>query len=158
MRLKQQLTKEQVLQKLRHYCRYQPRCYSEAKNKLFELGVNKTDYDEMIKELVEENFLDERRFALAFATGKFKMKQWGRRKIQYVLKEKMVSDENIQKALGQIHEDEYTKTLTKLAKEKYSSLKNEQWLNRKKKTLDYLVQKGFEPELCKTFVEKMMNQ
>src|SRR5437762_6133679 len=90
---KEKLTKDQALQKLRHYCRYQERCHSEVKNKLFELGVDKNEQDEMIIELVEEDYLDEERFALAFTTGRFKIKQWGRKKIQYALKEKMVNEE-----------------------------------------------------------------
>ena len=147
MLYKKQLTKEQALQKLRHYCRYQERCHSEVKNKLSELGVGKNDHDEMIMELIQENYLDEEKFALSFTIGKFKMRQWGRKKIQYSLKEKRVNDDSIQKALEKINEKDYRHTLKKLAKEKYASLKNEQWLIRKKKTMDYLVQKGYEMEL-----------
>ena len=154
---KEKLTKDQALQKLRHYCRYQERCHSEVKNKLFELGVDKNEQDEMIIELVEEDYLDEERFALAFTTGRFKTKQWGRKKIQYALKEKMVNEESIQKAIKQIDETNYIEVLKKLAMEKYSSLKNEQYLVRKKKTMDYLMQKGYEIELIRTFLETMIN-
>ncbi len=152
---RKKLTKEQALQKLRHYCRYQERCHSEVKNKLFELGIRKSDYDELISELIEESYLDEERFALAFTRGKFKMNHWGRKKIQYCLKEKMVNDVSIQKALGQINEKDYRHTLKKLAKEKYASLKNEPWMFRKKKTMDYLMQKGYEMELVKGVMESM---
>jgi regulatory protein len=150
---KEKLTKDQALQKLRHYCRYQERCHSEVKNKLSELGVNKDEQDEMIMSMIEEDHLDEERFALAFTAGRFKMKQWGRKKIQYALKEKMVNEESIQKAIRQIDETNYIQVLKKLAKEKYSSLKNDPYLVRKKKTLDYLMQKGFEVNLIKTIVE-----
>ncbi len=158
MLYKKQLTKEQALQKLRHYCRYQERCRSEVKNKLFELGVSKNDYDELVMELIEENYLDEERFALAFAIGKFKMKQWGRKKIHFSLKEKMVSDKCIQKALDQIKEKDYMHVLQKLAKEKYTSLKNEQWMIRKKKTMDYLLQKGYEAELVGETLNALSNR
>ena len=154
---KEKLTKDQVLQKLRHYCTYQERCHSEVKNKLFELGVDKNEHDEMIMDMIEEDHLDEERYALAFTIGRFKMKQWGRKKIQYALKEKMVNEESIQKAIKQIDETNYIEVLKKLAKEKYSSLKNEQYLVRKKKTMDYLMQKGYETELIRTFLETMIN-
>ncbi len=154
---KETLTKEKALQKLRHYCRYQERCHNEVKNKLFELGVDKNEHDEMIMDMIEENYLDEERFALAFTIGRFKMKQWGRKKIQYALKEKMVSEDSIQKAIKQIDERNYIYTLKKIAKEKYASLKNEQYLIRKKKTMDYLMQKGFEIELIRTVLETMIN-
>jgi len=75
------------------------------------------------------------------------MKQWGRVKIRYELKQKQVSDYNIKIALKQIDEEQYLKTLQELAKEKYEQLKNEQWMIRKKKTMDYLLQKGYEPQL-----------
>jgi regulatory protein len=152
--IKKSLTKEQALQKLRHYCRYQERCRSEVENKLFELRINKNMHNEMIDGLIDEDYLNEERFALAFAIGKFKMKQWGRKKIFYELKVKKLSSEIIQKGLEQIDEKHYMKALEKLAKEKSTSLKHEQYLVRRKKTMDYLIQKGFEWELVKEIIEK----
>ena len=146
---KKQLTPGQALQKLRHYCAYQERCHSEVKEKLYSLGVFKKDLDGIIATLIEEGYLDEERFALAFAGGKFRIKQWGRVKIKYELKQKRVSDYSINKALKQINEKEYIAVLKKLAEDKYASLKNEQPLMRKKKTMDYLLQKGFEGEMVR---------
>ncbi len=146
---KKQLTPGQALQKLRHYCAYQERCHSEVKEKLYSLGVFKKGLDGIIATLIEEGYLDEERFALAFAGGKFRIKQWGRVKIKYELKQKQVSDYSINKALKQINEKEYVAVLKKLAEDKYASLKNEQPLMRKKKTMDYLLQKGFEGEMVR---------
>ena len=150
---KKHLTKEQALQKLKHYCAYQERCHIEVKEKLYNLGVWKKEHDEIIAALIEENYLNEERFAIAFAGGKFRVKQWGRVKIKYELKQKQVSDYCIKKALKQIDEDEYIKTLAKLAKDKYNSLKSEQYLIRKKKTMDYLLAKGYEIEWVKKALE-----
>ncbi|MES1221552.1 MAG: regulatory protein RecX [Bacteroidota bacterium] len=154
---KKTLTKEQALQKLRYYCRYQERCHKEVKEKLYELGVRKTDHDEIVATLIEEGYLNEERFALAYAAGKFRIKQWGRIKIKYELKQKGVSEYSIKKALKQIEEEEYLKTLKKLAEERYASLKSEQYLVRKKKTMDYLVQKGYEMELVITTIGKIIS-
>lgn len=151
---KKQLTKEQALQKLKHYCAYQERCHSEVKDKLYQLGIWKKDHDEIIAALIEENYLNEERFAVAFAGGKFRIKQWGRVRIKYELKQKQVSEYSIKKAMKQIDEEEYLSLLNKLAKEKYAALKNEQYLIRKKKTMDYLVAKGFEADLVRKVVEK----
>jgi len=150
---KKRLTKDQVLQKLRHYCRYQERCYTEARNKLFELGINKNEHDEMILELVRGNYLNEERFARAFAAGKFKMKEWGRKKIRHALREKRVDPDAIERALEKINDKDYLDILQKLAKEKYASLKDEQYLVRKKKTMDYLMQKGYEEGIIKDSLE-----
>jgi regulatory protein len=151
---KKYLTKEQALQKLKHYCAYQERCHSEVKEKLYSLGVWKKEHDEIIATLIEENYLNEERFAIAFASGRFRIKQWGRVKIKYELKQKQVSEYSIKKALKQIDEEEYLKVLTKLAKEKYALLKTEQYMVRKKKTMDYLIGKGYEMELVRGAVEK----
>ena len=151
---KKQLTKEQALQKLKHYCAYQERCHSEVKDKLYQLGVWKKEHDEIIAALIEENYLNEERFAVAFAGGKFRIKQWGRVRIKYELKQKQVSEYSIKKAMKQIDEEEYLSLLNKLAKEKYTALKNEQYLIRKKKTMDYLAAKGFEADLVRKVMEK----
>lgn len=139
------LTKEQALQKLKHYCGYQERCHSEVKEKLYALGVWKKDQEEIISTLIEENYLNEERFAIQFAGGHFRMKQWGRVKIKYELKQKQVSEYCIKKALKEIDEAAYAKTLQKLATQKWALLKGEKnSFTKKRKLQDYLLQKGYE--------------
>jgi regulatory protein len=149
---KKYLTKEQALQKLKQYCAYQERSHSEVKQKLWDLGVRSAEHDDIISALIEEDYLNEERFAIQYAGGKFRMKNWGRKKIYYGLKEKKVSEYCIKKALKEIDEEAYLKTVTNLAEKKYESLKDEQYLVRKKKTIDYLLQKGYEPELVNKIV------
>ncbi|MBK9938584.1 MAG: RecX family transcriptional regulator [Chitinophagaceae bacterium] len=150
---KKYLTNEQALQKLKHYCAYQERCHSEVREKLYSLGVWTKEHDEIIASLIEENYLNEERFAVAYAGGHFRIKQWGRIKIKYELKQKQVSEYSIKKALKQIEDEEYGKVLEKLAREKYAALKKEQFLVRKKKTADYLVSKGYEADLVNTILK-----
>ena len=144
---KKHLTKEQAIQKLRHYCAYQERSHSEVVQKLYELGVWRQEHGDIIASLIEDDYLNEERFAKAFVGGKFRMKDWGRNRIYYGLKEKGISDYLIKKAMKEIDEERYSETLRELAEKKYDSLKGEQYLVRKKKTIDFLLQKGFEPEL-----------
>jgi regulatory protein len=151
---KKYLTKEQALQKIKHFCGYQERCHSEVKEKLFSLGVSKNEHDEIISTLIEENYLNEERFAIAFAGGKFRVKQWGRIKIKYELKQKQVSEYNIKKAMKEIEETAYRDALQKLYEEKWNSLKGEK--NRfikLTKTRDYLLQKGYEMDLVRAVME-----
>jgi regulatory protein len=152
--IKSQLTKEQALQKLKHYCAYQERCHSEVTDKLYQLGVPKRFHDEITANLIVENYLDEERFAIAYAGGKFRVKHWGRVKIKYALQQKKVSTYSTKVALKQLDEDEYKQKLKRLLDDKYAELKNEQYLVRKKKTMDYLMHKGFEPELIRQAFEK----
>jgi len=144
---KKYLTKEQAIQKLRHYCSYQERSHSEVVGKLWELGVRKQEHDEILSSLIEDDYLNEERFAKQFVGGKFRMKDWGKKKIYYALKEKKVSEYAIKIAMKEIDEEDYKKMLYELAEKKYESLKGEQFLVRKRKTMDYLLQKGYESEL-----------
>lgn len=143
---KPNLSKEQALQKLKHYCAYQERCHQEVKEKLFSLGVRMKEHDEIIAALIEENYLNEERFAIAFAGGKFRIKKWGRTRIRYELKQRQVSEYSIKKALKQITEEEYFDTLMALATARYEEMKGEQYLVRRKKTTDFLLQKGYEAD------------
>ena len=138
-------SKEEALQKAKYYCAYQERCHSEVKEKLYSLGMNKKEVDELLSELITDNYLNEERFAIQFAGGKFRIKQWGRVKIKYALKQKQVSEYCIKKALKGIDERDYTKTAEKLFEQKLKTLKTEKNIFIKKRKLqDYLLQKGFE--------------
>jgi regulatory protein len=155
---KKLLTKEQALQKLKQYCGYQERSHYEVKQKLWDLGVRRAEHDEIISTLIEEDYLNEERFAKAFAGGKFRMKDWGRKKIYYALKEKQVSEYNIKKAMKEIDDEEYKRILRELGEKKYDLLKGEQYLVRRKKTIDYLLQKGYEPDLVMKTVNSLIEE
>ena len=142
------LSKEQALQKIRHYCAYQERCHQEVKEKLYGFGLRRDETDELISRLIEDNYLDEERFAVQFAGGKFRMKHWGRRKVEAELKARQVSSYCIRKGLAQITEEDYQKTLARLAGDKYKSLAGEDPFVARAKTMSYLLQKGYEPELA----------
>lgn len=149
---KKHLTKEQALMKLKQYCAYQERSHSEVQQKLWDLGVWRSEHDDIIVKLIEEDYLNEERFAKAFVGGKFRMKDWGRKKIYYALKEKKVSEYVIKQAMKEIDDEAYRETVKELAEKKYASLKAEQYMVRKKKTTDYLLQKGYEPALVTAVV------
>ena len=139
--------------KIQHFCSYQERCHSEVKNKLFEMGLYPREVDELLAELVRENFLDEERFAIAFAGGKFRMKNWGRVKIKKELKIRSVSEYCIRKSLRHIDEDDYHATLDRIAEKKAVTLTGNKF-QKKGKLTRYLLQKGFEMDLVLPVAEK----
>lgn len=152
----QKLTPQQALQKIKHYCAYQERCHAEVKEKLYGFGLYQKEVEPIISTLIEENYLNEERFAIAFADGHFRTKQWGRAKIKYQLKQKQVSEYCIKKALKIIDEDEYQQTLQKLFEQKLKTLKGEKNIFIKKRKLqDYLMQKGFETDLIRALLNKL---
>ncbi len=139
---------EQAFQKIRQFCAYQERCHREVKEKLAEWGVPAPDREAITASLIEEDYLNEERFASVYAGGKFRMKQWGKMKIRHELQKKQVSEYCIRKALDEIEEEDYLSTFMKLFTEKLHSLRSEKQVQlRKRKTLDYLTQKGYERDL-----------
>lgn len=133
--------------KIRQYCAYQERAHSEVKGKLYEYGLNRAEVEEAVSQLIQENYLNEERFAIQFAGGKFRMKKWGRTKIRYELKMRQVSEFCIRKALASIDEDAYEQTLQDLFEEKKRLLKSERNIFiRKKKIQSHLLQKGYETD------------
>lgn len=127
--------------KIKHYCAYQERSHKEVKEKLFSFGLYKTEVETLIVQLIEENYLNEERFAIAYAGGKFRIKLWGRQKIKYALKQKQVSDYCIKKALMAIDNDEYLNASKKLAAEKLATLKTEKNLLNKKEVAAIFIAK-----------------
>jgi regulatory protein len=146
------LTKEQALPQVKQFCVYRERCHSEVKEKLYSLGLYKNDVEQLMAQLIEENYLNEERFAKQYAGGKFRMNHWGRVKIKYALRQKQVSDYSIKKGLKEISEADYKKTLQKLAEQKLKTLKNENVFSKKKKLQDFLLQKGYEGEIVRQII------
>lgn len=147
---------EKALQKIKHYCSYQERNHREVKGKLYALGLYPAEIEALLSRLIEENYLNEERYAIAFAGGKFRMNDWGKVKIKYELKRHQISDYCIKKALSSIEEPVYLQKLNKLSAAKISSLKAEKNdLVKKRKVQQYLIQKGYETGLVNEVVSKV---
>jgi regulatory protein len=148
---RKKLTKEQAIPKIKYYCGYQERCQAEVKEKLYSMGLWKNDVEEIVSQLIVENYLNEERFARLFAGGKFRIKKWGRVKIKWELKQKKLSEYCIRQAMKEINDDAYRETLKKLADEKWKMMKTEKnSFIKNSKLQDYLVKKGYEYDLIKT--------
>jgi regulatory protein len=140
-----------------YYCKYQERCHQEVRNKLYELGCTTPEVERQLARLIEANALNEERFARAFAGGKFRMKQWGREKIKQQLKLRKISDYCIRKAMAEIDEEDYDKTLRKLAYKKMDEIRGDRSpLSRKSKLYRYLLQKGYERDLVIDLVKELI--
>ncbi|TCD26156.1 RecX family transcriptional regulator [Pedobacter psychrodurus] len=141
------LDKKQAQVKAEHFCVYQERSQKEVRYKLVEWGMRGDELEEIISELILNNFLNEERFAKSYASGKFNIKHWGRVKIKQGLKLKGVPDKILQKAIYSINDDDYLQTIEKLASKKASTLNENDPFKRKNKLMSYLQAKGFETDL-----------
>ena len=149
------ISKEDALAKMQRYCAYQERCHEEVRSKLLDMGIYSDWREEIIVQLIEENFLNEERFARAFARGKFRIKQWGRTRIRQELKKRKISDYCLRKAMEEIEEEDYLNTLRTALIKKNISLKEEDPYRRKSKLARYAVSRGFESELAWQLINDM---
>jgi regulatory protein len=141
------LTPQQALLKAAHYCAYQERSHKEVIEKLNEWGIWGIEAQEILLKLIEQNYVNEERYAIAFAGGKFRVKHWGKVKISQALKLQQVSDYCINKALAQISDNEYEETLALLIEKKWDQTRDNNSFARKNKVAKYALSKGFEGEL-----------
>lgn len=112
--LHQILSPLSALEKAKKYCAYQERAHSDVRKKLMEWKLTEEQVEWVIAELIQENYLNELRYARAFAEGKFRIKGWGKYKIKYSLRAKGISDYCIAQALESITEN-YQDMLAKQA-------------------------------------------
>ena len=138
---------EKALNKLRHYCAYQERCHEEVRTKILSLKIYGEGLEEIINKLIEDDFLNEERFAKAYAGGKFRMKKWGRGKIIQGLKARKISEYCIKKGLQEIDNDDYLQTLESQVKSCLKKYHSTNPFETKSKTATYLLGRGFESDL-----------
>ena len=152
---KQHLTPLQAKEKIKHYCAWSERSHSDVRNKLFNYGLRAHELEPIISYLIEENYLNEERYAVQFAGGHFRLKKWGKVKIVQALRMKGVSDYCIKKGLREIEEEAYEALLNKLAVQKWQETKGQKPVLRWNKTRQFLLQRGFEPQLILPVLRKL---
>lgn len=151
------LTPTEAKQKICRYCAYQERSHKEVRQKLFEYGLRSSEADELITDLVLEGYLNEERFAKAFAGGKFRLKQWGKQKITHELENKGVSKNCITAGLKEIEESDYLKTLYSLLSKRVNKFpQNVNLFALRDKAARYAIQKGYEPDLVWQAVKELL--
>jgi regulatory protein len=132
---------------MENFCAYQERCHKEVAQKLYNLHMIPEARDKITLHLLQHNFLNEERFSKAFASGKFSIKNWGKIRIVNELKFRNISPYNIKTALKEIDDDDYLKTIQKVAEKKLAVIKEPNTFKKRSKLLTYLSSKGYESEL-----------
>ena len=152
------MTRKEAKLKLANYCAYQERSQKEVRNKLYETGLYQDEIEEIISELISENFLNEERFAKAFIGGKFRIKKWGRNKILMAIRPFDISDYCIKKGLQEIDPDDYNNTMEQIIIAKNKGLSEDNIFVRRNKLAKYAMSKGFEAELVWNFLKQHIDQ
>lgn len=154
--VKKRFTPTEALTKIQRYCAYQERSHKEVRNKLFEYGLFASQVDELLSRLITDGFLNEERFAKAFAGGKFRMKKWGRLKIKNELEFMGLTKNCIQRGLNEIEQADYKTTLKTLLKKKSAAVQETNLFKKRDKIARYAIGKGYEPELVWEYVRDLV--
>ncbi len=148
-------TRETALSQIQRFCAYQERCHEEVRQKLLKHGIYGDFLEELMVCLIENNYLNEERFAIQYAGGKFRIKKWGKTKIKVALKQKNVSDYCIRESLKQISDKEYLETMQYWVNKKSNEWNDMGVSTKKYQIYTYLIQKGFEPDLINDVIGKI---
>lgn len=150
-------SKKGAYKKACDYCAFQERCQQEVRDKLYLWGLHKDDAETIIAELISDGFINEERFARAFAGGKFRIKKWGRIKIVNELKQKNISDYCIRKALEEIDNRDYIRVLKEIIKKKTKKKTDGNKFKKFGKVAAYVVSRGYESEIVWEIIRDMID-
>jgi len=154
---KKTYTVEEALVKLQKYCAYQDRCHREVEQKLKQMQMIPEAIERVIVDLIQDNHLNEERFAKAYVRGKFSIKKWGKVRLTLELKQRQISQYVIKTALAEIDPEEYLQTFHKLAEKKALNMSESNPFKRKKKLADYLIYRGWESHMVYDKVNALIN-
>jgi regulatory protein len=147
-----------ALEKMQKWCAYQERSQFDVRKKLHEFRLEEDTVESIVADLISENYLNEERFAMAYAGGKFRMKNWGRKKIKIGLKQHKVSDVCIRKALAAIDEERYAEILAKVIEKKIRQEKKPNDPKTYYKILNYAISRGFESDLAADRLKEILQK
>lgn len=151
------LSVQEARRNIYRYCAYQERAHSEVRDKLYSYGLYKDEVEDLLTHLITEGFLNEERFAKAFAGGKFRMMKWGRLKITNELEARGLTANCIKSGLREINEEEYFNTLSGIITKRAGQSDEKDPFVKRDKVARFAIQKGFEPELVWRIVKSSDN-
>ena len=142
--MKKACTAEMALLKAEAYCSASEHCKDDVYHKLEQWGAPLSSRDTILEHLVEERYIDERRYAVAFVRDKYRFNQWGRIKIAQALRLKHIPSALVSEAMDGIDEDEYLSILTDLLRKKVRGIKAATDYERNGKLIRFAAGHGYD--------------
>jgi regulatory protein len=142
--MKKEYSFEELLHKAASYCSISEHCISDVEDKLTAWGMTEDKKHKIIDKLIEDDFINEKRYCIAFTKDKFHFNKWGKIKISYSLKQKGLDSKLIDMALKTIDEGEYEEMLAVLLKNKLKTIKWEYEYEKMGKLFNFAQSRGFE--------------
>lgn len=142
------------LSKAEQYCAQSEQCRSSVMDKLTRWGASHELSERIINHLVKNDYINERRFCQIYSESKMNLQKWGRIKIAYQLRAKRIDKRLIDEALTNLDPNRYHEVLLQLARQKMSTIKDDNSFARRNKLMAFLASHGFESdEIIKAFDE-----
>jgi regulatory protein len=149
---------KQALEKARYLCSRQEKCRHEILEKLKGQGLEEEEAEEAAGLLEKEGFIDDSRYALAFARDKSRLHRWGKMKIRNALYLRHISPVIIEQALDQLEETEYTSSLRHEMEKKLSRIKGKNLMDIKAKLFRFAIGKGYEPNQVYKLMDELLEK
>ena len=147
----QNLSEEEMslLARAERYCANEEQCRTSVRKKLCDWGASMEASGKIVTRLIDQGFIDERRYARAYVSAKLRTQKWARLKVIYQLRSKQVPPKFITEALAEIPDEEYRSILLDVANMKWNSYNTTEPTNkRRSKLVTFLASRGFEsPEI-----------
>lgn len=154
---KQPITPENALSRAAALCSRCEQAEWDIRKKLKDWSIPQDKADAIIDRLIDEKYLDEQRYATAFARDKFRFDGWGRIKIAFTLKNKHISASAIENALATIDEDDYLQSLKNALSAKLRTIKGKDNIHTKAALVRFAASRGYEPNLIYSVLPQIIH-
>ncbi len=152
------MTKEEALNRVAALCARSEKCAADIRRKLEKLKLEKTTIDEIIHYLTEQKFIDEERYARAFANDKMRFNKWGKNKIRFSLRQKNINKTRIDEAIANIAPKEYEEIMKNELAKKNKLIKEKEIYKRKQKLLQFAASRGIEEHLAYELIDLIVQK
>ncbi len=147
-----------ALSKMQFFCSRQERCCSEIRRKLENWSLSYDDKDKIVESLIENKFIDEKRYTGFYVRDKYKFNRWGRIKISHHLKQKRIPESIIMEAFESIPCESYVENLNELLESKLRNTRENDAYKLKAKLYRFAQSRGFESDLILKCIEKLLHK
>ncbi len=145
-----------LLVKAERYCANEEQCRTSVRKKLCDWGASVEASTKIVNRLVDQGFVDEKRFARYYCSCKLRTQKWGRLKVIYQLRAKQVPPKYITEALTDVTDEEYRSILRTVADDKWATYDpDEPLVKRKAKLSTFLASRGYESEVILELLPQM---
>ena len=148
------LTFEQALQRAASLCSSSEHCISDIEEKLYRWGVDKADSEKIIDSLLDEKYIDETRYAIAYTRDKLRFSHWGRIKIRTMLRAQHISEADVNNAFDDIDQEEYLGILESIINKKRQTMDDTESYASRAKLIRFAMQRGFEMHEITKFISE----